>query len=399
MPELPPKKTTRRAPAKKNTGAPAAPRPRKPAAPRDPDAKPRAPRVRKSPAAAPRRPAKRAAPKGGGPWLPLFAGLLLAVLLATGVWVWSGLFRALNVPPEGYRLRVERGTGYQAAFERLEADGMLGSRWLAKAYFRTLSPRMLQVGVYAFKPGISTAGVLRQLANGEGLVVTRITVIEGMTYAGLRDQLAANPEVRQTLKGRSDNDVMSQIGSAVTNPEGLFAPDTYLFMPGDSDEFILRKLYERQQQILRQAWAKRAPGLPYRTPYEALIMASIVEKETGNAAERPQIAGVFVRRLRQGMRLQTDPTVIYGMGAAYTGNLRKIDLQTPTPYNTYRINGLPPTPIALPGKAAIEAALNPAPGDALYFVAKGDGSGTHVFSADLNAHNQAVRAYLEAIRR
>lgn len=399
MPELPPKKTTRRPAAKKNIGTGAAtPRPRKPAAPKDPDAKPRAPRVRSAAGPATRR--KRPAPKKtGGPFLPLMAGLFLSLVLATLLWVWMGLFSALDLPKEGYRLRVERGSGYQTAFDRLEQDGWLRNRVLAKAYFRTLSPRTLKMGVYQFQPGISLAGMLRQLARGEGQIVTRITVIEGTTFAKLREQLAANPELTQTLKGQSDSQIMSLMGSAVTNPEGLFAPDTYVFMPGDSDELVLRKLYDQQQAVLRKAWAQRSPGLPYRSPYEALIMASIVEKETGNASERPQIAGLFIRRLQQGMRLQTDPTVIYGMGAAYAGNLRKVDLLTPTPYNTYRINGLPPTPIALPGKAAIEAALNPAPGDSLYFVARGDGSGTHIFSPDLKTHNEAVRAYLENSRR
>ncbi|HEX5361786.1 MAG TPA: endolytic transglycosylase MltG [Fluviicoccus sp.] len=330
---------------------------------------------------------------------PVVAGFLLLVVLVISAWVWMNLFRPLEMPAEGYRVRVDRGTGYQAVFEQLEKDGKLRNRTLAKAYFRFLQARPLQMGVYQFKPGLSPAGLLRQLAQGEGLIYTRITVIEGATFAKLREQLAANPDIRQTLRDKSDSQIMSLVGSPVTNPEGLFAPDTYVFVPGDSDELVFRKLYEQQRRVLEKAWATRAPGLPYRTPYEALIMASIVEKETGNAAERPKIAGLFVRRLQQGMRLQTDPTVIYGLGKAYNGNLRKIDLITPTPYNTYRIDGLPPTPIALPGKAAIEAALNPEPGDSLYFVARGDGSGTHIFSADLKAHNAAVRAYIENTRQ
>ncbi len=402
MPELPPKKPTRRAPARKNTGTGSTSvKPRKAATPRDPDAKPKprakpsAPRRRE--AAKPRR--KTESARASVPVLPVAAGLLLSALIAMSLWVYVNLFSPLETSPSGYRLRVERGSGYQAAFERLEQDGLLGHRALAKAYFRLLKPRTLQAGVYQFRPGLSTAEILKQLARGDGLIVTRITVIEGTTFAQLREQLAANPEIKQELAGKTDSQIMSLMGSAVTNPEGLFAPDTYVFMPGDSDVQVLRKLFERQRTVLEQAWLHRAPGLPYRNAYEALIMASIVEKETGNASERPQIAGVFVRRLQKGMRLQTDPTVIYGMGAAYDGNLRKVDLLTPTPYNTYRINGLPPTPIALPGKAAIEAALNPAPGDALYFVARGDGSGTHVFSADLGAHNQAVQAYLEKRRR
>ncbi|RZU37133.1 UPF0755 protein [Fluviicoccus keumensis] len=399
MPELPPKKPTRRPAAKKTAGT-ASPRTRKPAAPRDSDAKPAKPakpRVRNA-TSAPRRRPSRQPPKTISVW-PIVSGFLLVVLLALSGWVWLNLFRPLDIPAQGYRLRVERGTGYQAAFDRLAADGKLGNRALSRAYFRFLHPKALQMGVYEFRPGVSVAGLLKQLANGEGLIYTRVTVIEGTTFAKLREQVAANPDIKQTLRDRSDSQIMSLMGSPVTNPEGLFAPDTYVFMPGDTDEMVLRKLFDQQQRVLQKAWATRTPGLPYRTPYEALIMASIVEKETGNAAERPQIAGLFIRRLQQGMRLQTDPTVIYGMGKAYTGNLRKIDLITPTPYNTYRIDGLPPTPIALPGKAAIEAALHPAPGDSLYFVARGDGSGTHVFSADLKAHNEAVRAYIENTRR
>ena len=189
---------------------------------------------------------------------------------------------------------------------------------------------------------------------------------------------------------------MLALGLTETHPEGLFAPDTYIFPPNETDVKILKRLYHQQQSILQKAWAGRAANLPYRSAYEALIMASIVEKETGNKIERAQIAGVFVRRLQVGMRLQTDPTVIYGMGDSYNGNIRKADLLTFTPYNTYRINGLPPTPIALPSKAAIEAALHPAESNAVYFVAKGDGSGTHNFTDNLAAHNQAVQAYLQA---
>jgi len=189
----------------------------------------------------------------------------------------------------------------------------------------------------------------------------------------------------------SDAELLQAIGAQESHPEGLLFPDTYFYAPHTSDLGVLRRAYRLQHEKLLAAWETRAAGLPYRTPYEALIMASIVEKETGAAFERPQIAGVFLNRLRLGMRLQTDPTVIYGLGEGFDGNLRKVDLQRDTPYNTYTRAGLPPTPIAMPSAAAIQAALNPAKTDALYFVARGDG--THVFSSNLDAHNRAVNRY------
>lgn len=228
--------------------------------------------------------------------------------------------------------------------------------------------------------------------------MTKITVIEGTTFKQLRQQIEKNSEIKQTLLGKSDVEVLAMLGVPIQHPEGLFAPDTYIFALDDTDLKVLKRLYQQQEKILNKAWQNRAENLPYKTPYEALIMASIVEKETGAAAERPLIAGVFINRLRIGMRLQTDPTVIYGMGDNYNGNIRKSDLLTYTPYNIYKINGLPPTPIALPSKAAIEAALQPAKTQALYFVAKGDGSGEHTFSDSLAAHNQAVADYLQSRR-
>ena len=191
---------------------------------------------------------------------------------------------------------------------------------------------------------------------------------------------------------------MRALGQPGQHPEGRFLPETYAWVRGDSDLDVLRRAHAAMAKALAAAWEARAKDLPLRSPDEALTLASIVEKETGIAEERPAIAGVFVRRLRSGMRLQTDPTVIYGMGAAYTGNIRRSDLTTDTPYNTYTRAGLPPTPIAMPGEAALRAATRPAPGDALYFVAVGDGSGRHVFSASLDAHNAAVRAYVQRYR-
>ncbi|PTQ89368.1 endolytic transglycosylase MltG [Agitococcus lubricus] len=317
----------------------------------------------------------------------------LCALLAWGYW---GLLKTIDVPTAGYKLQIDKGQHYADVIEQLNSDGVLPSTVWAKLYLRFHTTKPLQTGTYLFKPPLNTMQLLAQLSNGEGLVMTKITVVEGISFKQLRQQLARHPQVKQTLSHKTDSEVLALLGIEERHPEGLFAPDTYIFPPDETDIKILSRLYQQQQKILKQAWANRAANLPYQSPYDALIMASIVEKETANAAERPQIAGVFVRRLQQGMRLQTDPTVIYGMGDSYNGNIRKTDLLTYTPYNTYRINGLPPTPIALPSKAAIEAALNPAAGTEVYFVAKGDGTGRHTFSTTLNEHNRAVQAYLQA---
>jgi UPF0755 protein len=208
--------------------------------------------------------------------------------------------------------------------------------------------------------------------------------------------IAAQPELKPDSARMSTANLLKAIGASEEHPEGLFAPDTYVYDPGTSDLDVYRQAYRMQMKLLQDAWANRSPDLPYNTPYEALIMASIIEKETGQPSERAMIAGVFVNRLKLGMLLQTDPTVIYGMGATFDGNLRKRDLLTDGPYNTYTRTGLPPTPIALPGRASIEAALRPANTTALYFVSRGDG--TSHFSATLNEHNRAVDKYQRGIR-
>lgn len=321
---------------------------------------------------------------------------LLLISIAFSAY-WS-LWRTLSLPSAGYKLHIERGTNYSQVLAKMGEDGLVANLWLAKLYLKLSQAKTLQTGSYLFKEPISLAQLLSQLAKGEGLMTLKLTVIEGMTFKQLLAQLAARHDVKQTLTNQNQQQILQNLAMDVAHPEGLFAPDTYVFPLDESDSKILKRLYQQQQKILQQAWQTRADNLPYKNPYEALIMASIVEKETGAAAERPQIAGVFVKRLQLGMRLQTDPTVIYGMGDSYNGNIRKSDLLTYTPYNTYKINGLPPTPIALPSKAAIYAALNPVVNDNVYFVAKGDGSGTHTFSATLAQHNQAVAAYLQARR-
>jgi len=233
-------------------------------------------------------------------------------------------------------------------------------------------------------------GLLEAMVQGD-VKLWAIQFIEGKTFDDMRAALAANERLEKVTTDWTDEQIMEAVGAADEHPEGWFYPDTYLFDSSETDLDIYKRAYTRMVSVLEEEWQSREKGLPYQSPYEALIMASIVERETGVPSERDQVAGVFVRRLQTGMRLQTDPTVIYGMGDDYDGRIRSRDLREYTPYNTYRIDGLPPTPIAMPARAAIHAALHPAEGDALYFVARGDGS--HKFSRTLAEHQRAVREY------
>ena len=250
---------------------------------------------------------------------------------------------------------------------------------------------LIKAGEYHIEASKTLPELLTQFIEGE-VVQHTFTIVEGMTSKQLIASLAADNRLVHTLKAESLKEILLLIEGASRHGEGEFAPDTYYFLAGTTDIAILKRAHKLMQDNLAEAWLKKADNLPYETPYEALIMASIIEKETGNASERSQIAGVFVRRLEKGMRLQSDPTIIYGMGEQYTGNISKKDLMRDTTYNTYTRSGLPPSPIALTGKAAIEAALNPAGGDSLYFVAMGR-EGRHVFSNNLTDHNKAVRKY------
>ncbi|MEA3120021.1 MAG: hypothetical protein QOI13_3291, partial [Paraburkholderia sp.] len=259
----------------------------------------------------------------------------------------------------------------------------------------------LKSGNYEFKSGITPYEVLQKLALGDTNEDV-VTILEGWTLKRMRAELDADPSLKHDTAGMSDAQLLAAIGASMassasktaslTNAEGLFFPDTYLFDKGASDLEVYRRAYRLMQQQLDRAWSQRAPGLPYETPYEALTMASLIEKETGKASDRALVAAVFANRLRLGMPLQTDPAVIYGMGDDYSGRLRKRDLQTDTPYNTYTRRGLPPTPIALPGAASLEAAMRPASTSALYFVSRGDGSS--IFSDTLGDHNKAVDRYI-----
>lgn len=330
-----------------------------------------------------------AARKGWTRWLwPLFF-FLLAFLPA--LWIYHGLFSRLPLPDTGYRLEIPKGSNFSQITEKLARDGVIPDAFLARAWLR-LQPgeKTLHPGVWLLRSPHTTVSALSLIMAGNAQSATRMTIVEGTSYRDLRDLLKARDDVKSSGL-RSDAEVLAALEATESHPEGLFAPDTYAIGAGDTDIKILKILYQRQKRILEEEWEGRAPNLPYANAYEALIMASIVEKETGVASERAQIAGVFVRRLQKNMRLQTDPTVIYGMGPQYDGNLRRADLRRMTPYNTYRINGLPPTPIALPGRAAIHAALHPAASDAVFFVARGDG--THEFTATLAEHNRAVVRY------
>ncbi|MDG4553170.1 MAG: endolytic transglycosylase MltG [Candidatus Competibacter sp.] len=298
----------------------------------------------------------------------------------------------LDAPVGGLVLEVKPGMGVGAIARELRRQLSLShSTFYLEIHARLngLAPR-LKAGEYALAPSTTPRDLLERIAAGR-VIQYPLTVVEGWTFQQLRQALAAHPKIGQTLRDASDAEIMARLDRAGQHPEGWFFPDTYHFPAGFTDEAFLRRALAAMEQRLTRAWSQRAADLPLDTPYQALILASIVEKETGLAAERPAIAGVFARRLREGMLLQTDPTVIYGLGAAFDGDLRRHDLVTDTPYNTYTRKGLPPTPIALPGADALAAAVHPTDGDALYFVA--DGRGGHVFSKTLDEHNRAVRRH------
>jgi len=318
-------------------------------------------------------------------------GILLGA--GAGLWAWQGLQSLQQpVPLEQTRLlEVPQGTTLSHLAYDLQAEGLIReSLWLR--LYGKLYPQSTRIkaGEYELAPGMSTLDIIDKMVAGITKVWS-VQFIEGTRFADARAALAGKATLAQDTAQMSDEEIMAALGQPDQHPEGWFFPDTYLYERGTSDLEILRRSLERMQETLETEWANRAPDLPYKTPYEAMIMASIVEKETGVPSERNEVAGVFVRRLNKGMRLQTDPTVIYGMGDRYKGNIRRKDLRTATPYNTYVIPALPPTPIALFGREALHATLHPAAGTALYFVARGDGS--HVFSDTLAEHQKAVRNY------
>lgn len=322
----------------------------------------------------------------------LEGGLMLAgLLLVFAGWQQHVALKQPLVLAEERLLEVPAGSTPTGLLSRLEDEGVLeGSLWLRLYWRFNLDGKGLHSGEYRLTPGQTAGDLLDQWQRGD-VVQYSLTLVEGWTFRQLRTALAAQERLGQTLADLDDAAVMQRLGLDGQHPEGRFFPDTYRYVRGMSDSDLLRQAHEKLTRVLDEEWQQRAEGLPYREPYQALIMASLVEKETGAAHERGEIAGVFIRRLRLGMLLQTDPTVIYGLGERYTGNLTRAHLREPTPYNTYTNPGLPPTPIAMVGREAIRAALNPRAGDSLYFVARGDG--THVFSRSLDEHNRAVREY------
>ncbi|MGY1519566.1 endolytic transglycosylase MltG [Luteimonas sp. A482] len=299
----------------------------------------------------------------------------------------------------GDTLRVERGDSFRRVLSRLREAGVRDGHdleWQALARQLGADARV-QVGEYALEPGMTPRTLLQHMRNGR-VVSYRFTIVEGWNMRELRAALARATPLLQTIGELDDAALMDTLGRAGVHPEGRFLPETYAYTRGDSDLDVLRRANQSLERALQAAWEARAPDLPLDDAEQALVLASIIEKETGIAEERARIGGVFVRRMNSGMRLQTDPTVIYGMGSRYAGNIRRADLLADTPYNTYTRDGLPPTPIAMAGVAAIRAATQPAAGDELYFVAVGDGSGRHVFSRTLDEHNAAVREYVQRYR-
>ncbi|MCC6077257.1 endolytic transglycosylase MltG [Pseudomonas sp. GCM10022188] len=325
--------------------------------------------------------------------LYLLEGALMLFGLMVVVVGWQqnvALDRPLTITEERL-LEVPSGATPSGLLVRLADEGVIdGALWLRLYWRFNYDGKGLQSGEYRLTPGQTARELLRQWRSGE-VVQYSLTLVEGWTFRQLRTALAAQERLEQTLAGLDDAAVMQRLGLAGQHPEGRFFPDTYRYTRGMRDIDLLRQAQQRLAEVLDGEWQQRAADLPYRDAYEALIMASLVEKETGVAVEREQIAGVFVRRLSRGMLLQTDPTVIYGLGERYDGNLTRAHLREPTPYNTYVNAGLPPTPIAMVGREAIHAALHPAEGDTLYFVARGDGS--HVFTRNLDEHNRAVREF------
>jgi UPF0755 protein len=333
-------------------------------------------------------------------WIFVLSALLLG---AAAYWTFDRYAGFADTPVASAKpdasIVVARGDSFAVVLGKLHAAGVSPARDLE---WRLLARQLgtaghLQVGEYAFAPGTTPRDLLLRMRDGK-VIGHRFTLVEGWNIRQLRAALAKAMPLEQETAALDDAALMARLGFAGQHPEGRFLPETYLYTRGDSDLDILARAHRAMQQALDDGWKTRAPDLPLKSKDEALILASIVEKETGVAEDRARIAGVFVRRIGKGMRLETDPTVVYGLGARYDGNIRKQDLQADNPYNTYRIAGLPPTPISMPGKAALQAVLHPAPGDAVYFVSSGDGSGRSLFAATYAEHQANVRAYLARYR-
>lgn len=325
-------------------------------------------------------------------WL---AGTLLLCVLAVAGWGYHAYetYRGEALLADGASLRisVESGTGIRQLARQLRSKGLIDHprvfSWLARFDGKA---GQLRAGVYEVRAGMTARDLLGAISRGES-VQEQIRFIEGWTFRQIRAALDAHPGIRHDTTDLPESALLERVGAIEKRAEGLFFPDSYHFAPGTSDVVLLRQAYARMRKLLEAAWANRTPASAVESPYDALILASVIEKETARPEDRPMIGAVFANRLRIGMRLQSDPTVIYGMGARFDGNLRRVDLETDSPYNTYTRAGLPPTPIAAPGAAALNAAVAPADSRALYFVARGDG--TSEFSTNLDDHNRAVARF------
>jgi UPF0755 protein len=323
----------------------------------------------------------------------LVTGVIVSVAAASGFAWWTK--QVLPVPGEPIEFSINPGSGVAASAQQMAAAGVPVNPTLFVLLARlTGDAGRIKAGSYELKPNTSPRRLLTQLVRGE-FAQEAVTIIEGWSFKQMRQAISSHTRLKHDTVKLTDAELMAKISTEYKDPEGLFFPDTYLFAKGSSEIEIYRRAHQAMLAHLNEAWEKRNKELPYKTPYEALIMASIVEKETGQKSERTMIAGVFVNRLRTGMLLQTDPTVIYGMGDAFVGKIAKKDLLTDTPYNTYTRGGLPPTPISLPGLQSLQAALAPADTPALYFVSRGDG--TSQFSSNLPDHNRAVNRYQRGI--
>jgi len=324
------------------------------------------------------------------------ATLVTVAAFVAGIRAWQSLNEPLQLPAEGVVVEIDRGTSLGGLASRLADDGVLQNARALVIYSRFSGhATRIQAGEYRLSPGLTPVEMLEMFGNGS-VVMHQFAIIEGWRFADMLAGLRAHPAVAQDEL--VPDEIMAAIGSPDLHPEGQFLPDTYFFPKGTRAVEILKRAHDALKSRLDTDWMRRDPSVQLATPYEALILASIIEKETALASERPLISGVFHERLKQGMRLQTDPTVIYGLGESFDGNLRAADLRTDTPYNTYTRRGLPPTPIALPGAAAIAAAVQPQFEGYLYFVATGESDGSHRFSRTIDEHNEAVRAYLRRER-
>ena len=312
-----------------------------------------------------------------------------AILLAANWWLTDYLESPLKLN-RSLSIKVPAGTSLTAQARQMEKEELLKWPRVLTLYGRLSGQAGIKAGEYLLQPGDTPRDLLAKWVSGD-VIQYSLTFPEGLKFSDWLSLVVNIEKLDHVLTPGSHQQILAQLGLEIIHPEGWFFPDTYSYSEGETDRDILLRAHQRMQDVLAEEWNNRSPDLPYDDPYEALIMASIIEKETGVPEERGQIAGVFVRRLQKGMRLQTDPTVIYGLGDAYKGNIRRKHLRQHSDYNTYLIKGLPPTPIAMPGREAIHAALHPEDGDSLFFVAKGDGS--HYFSVTLEEHQEAVREY------